>query len=132
MESDGSSLLCDTSDCCFDLFLVPAHHEVSELIDDDDDDGHSIFLTYFRIVLFEVTDTQWLESAITSFHFSDSPLQCIECLIWSIDDGGEEVRDAIIDPELDLFRVDHDHAELRWSILIEHREDKTIHPHGFS
>lgn len=131
METDRTCLLGDTSNSCLDFFLVPAHHEVSELIDDDDDHGHSIFLAHFRIVLFEISDAHRFQGTITPFHLSDSPLQSIECLIGSIDDGCEEMRDAIIDPELDLFRINHDHAEFRWSILIEHREDKSVHPHGF-
>ena len=127
MESDGSSLLGNTSHCCFDLFLVPTHHEVGEFIDDDDDHGHSIFRIDFRIVLLEITDAHRLQGTITPFHLGDSPLERIECFVWSIDDGCEEMRDAIIDPELDLFRIDHDHAELRRSILVEHREDESIH-----
>ena len=119
MESDGSSLLCDSSDSGFDFLLVPTHHEVCEFIDDDHDDGHPIFGDDFRIVLFEIAYTQWLHRRVSAFHLSDSPLEGIECLIGGIDDRSEEVRDAIIDPEFDLLRVDHDHTEFRRSILVE-------------
>lgn len=111
MESDGTSLLCDTGDGSFDFFLVPAHHEVCELIDDDDDDRHTIFLVHLRIVLFEIADIHRLHGTISAFHLCHSPLECIESFIWRVDDWCKEVRDAIIDTELDLFRVYHDHAE---------------------
>ncbi len=131
MESNRSSLLCDASDGSFDFFLVPTHHEIRELIDDDHDDRHTILESDFRIVFFEIADTEWLHGTISAFHLSDSPLECIERLIWRIDDGGEEVRDAIIDSEFDLFGIYHDHAEFGWSILVEERENESIHSHRF-
>ena len=131
MKSDRPSLLSDTSNGCFDFLFVPTHHEISKLIDDDYDDGHSIFGTDFRIVLFEIAYTQWLHRRVSAFHLSDSPLESIECLIRSIDDGCEEMRDAIIDAEFDLLGVYHDHTQFRWSILVEHGEDESIHPDRF-
>lgn len=119
MQSCGTSFLCDTSDGGFDFFFVPTHHEICELIDDDDDDRHAIFLCDFCIVFFEITRVYSLEYCESAFHLSDRPLECVECLIRTIDDGCEEVWDTIIDTELDLLRIYHDHAELGWGILIE-------------
>lgn len=112
VESDGSSLLSNSCDSSFDFLLVPTHHEVSELIDDDNDHGHSILGSDFCIVFFEVADTHRLHCAISSLHLGDSPLQGIERLVRSIDDGSQEVRDTIVDPEFDLLGIDHDHTEL--------------------
>jgi hypothetical protein len=119
MESYSTSLLSDTSDRTFYFFFVPAHHEVSELIDDDDDHRHAIFRRDFCIVLFEITDTQRLQGAISAFHLCDSPFESIESFIRTVDHRSEEVRDPIIYTKFNLLRIDHDHTKFTRSILIE-------------
>lgn len=129
MESYGTCFLSDAGDRLLDFFLVPAHHEICELVDDDDDDWHAIFWSYFRIILFEITDIERLQCAIATLHLCDRPLEGIEGFIWMIYDGCQEVRDTIIDTELHLLRIHHDHTELTRSIFIEEREDKSVHPY---
>ena len=119
MESYGTSFLGNASDSRFYFFFVSAHHKVSKLIDDDDDHGHSIFGSDFCIVFFEISDTEWLQCTISSFHLCDSPLEGIQGFVWTIDHGSEEMRDAIIDPKFDLLWVDHDHTEFARGIFIE-------------
>ena len=82
MESYGSSFLGDTSDCLFYFFLVSTHHEISELIDNDNNDGHTIFRGDFCIVFFEISSIYWLEGTISTLHLSDGPLEGIKSLIW--------------------------------------------------
>ena len=132
MESDGSSLLGYSCDCLFDLFFVPTHHEVSELIYDDDYGWHTLFSADFRIILFEVASIEWLERRVASLHLSNSPLESIECLVWRVDHWGEKMRDPIIDSELNLLGIHHDHTELGWGILIEERQYESVHSHRFA
>jgi hypothetical protein len=110
MESYCTSFLSDASDGRFHFFLIPAHHEISELIDYDDDDWKAIFQSYLRIVFFEISDIHRLQSAISAFHLGYSPFEGIERFIRTIDHWCEEVRDAIIYTKFDLFRIDHDHT----------------------
>lgn len=119
MDTCSTSFLSDTCDRGFYFFFIPTHHEVGELIDDDDDHRNTIFTAYFRIILFEVTSIDSLEYSESPLHLSDSPLEGIECFIRMVDHGSEKMWYAIIDTEFDLFRIDHDHAKLGWSILIK-------------
>ena len=119
MESCCTSFLCYTCDRLLYFFFISTHHEVSELIYDDDYYGHCIFIAYFRVILFEISSIDSLKYSESSFHFCYSPLEGIECFIGSIYHRSEQVWDTIIDSELDLLRIDHDHTEFAWSILIE-------------
>jgi hypothetical protein len=87
---------------------------------------------YFCIVFFQISSSYRLESTVSSFHFSNSPFESIEGFIWTVDYWCEEMRNTIVDSELYLFWVYHNHTEFRWGILIEEREYKTVHSYGFA
>ena len=69
------------------------------------------------------------KNIIASIHFSRCPSERRDRFRSMSDDRVIEVRDTIIESELDALRVDHDEAKiLRW-VPVEQRSDHRVHHH---
>ena len=112
-----------------------AEHEVGQLVDDDDDLRQRLpvgFVLLQGVVACQIAHLRLGKQAVALEHLHDRPLQCAGCLLGVGHDGDEQVRDAIIDAELDHLRVDHDQAHLVRRRLIEQAEDERVHANGLT
>ena len=137
MHAGGTCKLCDTTDGVLDL-LARNHHEVGELIDDDDDLRQLLRLLILRnlriiphghdllVVALEITGAALGELLIAIRHLGDRPVQRGGCLLRIGYDRNQQVRDAVVDGELHDLRIDHDHADILRLILEEEGHDQGV------
>ena len=137
MHTGGTCKLCDTADGILDL-LARHHHEVGELIDDDDDLRQLLRLLILRdlriiahghdflVVALEITGAALSELLIAIRHLGDRPVQRGGCLLRIGHDRNQQVRDAVVDGELHDLRIDHDHADILRLILEEEGHDQGV------
>ena len=64
--------------------------------------------------------------AVAVLHLADRPLQRDDRLLRVGDDGGQKMRDAVIDGELQHLRVDHDQAAFGRRHAVEQRQDHGV------
>ena len=97
------------------------HHQVGELVDDDDDEGQRLRrLAVLRrpllrdrvpdvaVVLLDVADAFRRERLVALLHLAHRPAQRVGRLLRIDDDRRQQVRDVLVHPELEPLRVDHD------------------------
>ena len=120
MDTGSAAELSDTHNRGLDV-LARDHHEVGELVDDDDEIGH---LSRRVVVVIEcarglllvegryLSHAHALEDLESALHLGHSPLQCTRSLLGFGDDGHVEVRQAVVSSKLDALRVDHDEAHV--------------------
>ena len=60
------------------------------------------------------------------------PVKGSGCLLRVGDDRYEQMRNAVVDFELDDLRVDHQHFDFIWCGLIKDAHDQRINTDGFS
>ena len=120
MNADGARHLRETRDGLFDVGAVE-HHEVGELVDDDDDVRQRLFVFAvveerrhgaFKelVVLVDVAHAaagQQLEAAL---HLADGVAQRVGGEFGLGDDGREEVRNALVHAEFDALGIDENRA----------------------
>ena len=71
------------------------------------------------VVAVDVAHAHLRHLAVALLHLGDHPLQRDDGLLRVGDDGGEQVRDAVVDGELEHLRVDHDQPALGGRELVE-------------
>ena len=76
-------------------------------------------LAHAAVIAFDVADAGFGHLAVAVFHFRHDPFQGHDGLFGVGDDGGEQMRDAVIDGEFEHFRVDHDKAALLGGEAVE-------------
>ena len=98
------------------------HHQVGELVDDDDDEGQRLrrlalvlgvrspraIVPDVAVVLLDVADALGRERLVALFHLAHGPAQRVGRLLRIDDDRRQQVRDVLVHPELEPLRVDHD------------------------
>ena len=134
MHASGAAHLRHAADALLHLF-GGAEHEVGQLVDNDDDlrQRLPVGLVFLEgIVAGEVAHLRLGEEAVALEHLHDRPLQRAGRLLRVGHDGDEQVRDAVIDAELDHFRVDHDQAHLVRRRLIKQAQNERVHAHGLA
>ena len=101
------------------LDLVGAdHHQVGQLVDDDDDVRHPRLAGAQRLVVAgDVADAALRELVVAALHGADRPLQGVDRLVGVDDHLGQQVRNALVLRQLDPLRVDQDQLHLgrAWS-----------------
>ena len=93
VDADGARHLREARDRLFDL-VARHHHQVGELVDDDDDEGQRLQLLAVlgrlslgerradvAVVLLDVADAFGRERLVALFHFADRPAQRVRRLL---------------------------------------------------
>ena len=121
VDAGGTCELGDAHDRILDV-LARDHHEIGELVNDDDDEGHlvgmvavfvgELALLDHLVVEADVLGTHSLEDLEPALHFGDGPLQGACRLLGLGDWRDEEMRNAVVQGHLDALGVDEYHAHL--------------------
>jgi hypothetical protein len=101
VNADGAGFLGDTYYQRFDV-AGGHHHQVGQLVDDNDDVGHAFFL-FEIVVLADVALADFGQGAVAALHLGDGPLQGADALLGLGDNRREEMRNVIIRLEFDLL-----------------------------
>ena len=141
MDADGAGHLREAGDGLFDVGAVE-HHQVGELVDDDDDVGQRLLVGVVEEVvgvvveelveLVDVADVVGGEQLEAALHLAHGVAQGVGGQLDVGDDGGEEVGDALVHAQLDALGIDQDHADLLGRGLEEHGHDHGVDGDGFS
>ncbi len=81
------------------------------------------------VVADEITHARLRHELVATLHLVDGPLEREVRLLRIGDDGQKEMRDALVDRELDHLRVDHDHADLFGRGVEEEGADHAVDGH---
>ena len=84
------------------------------------------------VVIFKVSHAHLGEEAVALEHLHNRPLQGARGLLRIGDHRDIEMRDPVVDAELDHLRVDHDKLDLIRPRLVEKREDQGVHADGLA
>ena len=143
MHACGSCLLCDTADGVLD-FLGGDHHQVGQLIDDDDDlRQHLILLgmavlgmlcfglfgTHEVVIADQIAHLMVCEQLVAAFHLTDRPVERTGGLFRVCNDRNQQVRNAVVVAQLDHLRVHHDETDLLRRRLVQQRNQHGVDAH---
>ena len=133
VDADGAGHLGEARDGRLDV-LRGGHHEVGELVDDEDDVGklRETFGDGFGVVTGEIADGFFGEDGVAALHLADEPLEGLNGLLRLGDDGVDEVREVAIDGELDDLGVDEDEFEFVGAEAVDQRENEIADTDGFA
>ncbi len=110
MDAGGAGELGQAADLALDLERG-GHHQVGELVDDDDPEGHAFGDLGVLVVGLDVAHGEGGEALVAGLHLLDHGAESADHLLHVDDDVGEgEVRDHGEAGELDPLGVDHDEA----------------------
>ena len=136
VDTGGTAQLGDTHDRSLDV-LAGDHHQVRELVDDDDQVGHLlrrviVVLKLAGGLLFvvgrDLAHVQSLEDLQTTLHLGHGPLQGTRGLLGLGHHGHVKMRQAVVARELDALGVDHDQAHVLGKGAHEQgRDDRVNH-----
>ncbi len=158
VDARGARLLRQARDQLLDL-LADDHHQVGELVDDHDDvrqrleienlplvDGRIVGgarrhqriadrlagvdrLLHLAVEAGDVAHAERRHELVAPLHLGDAPAQRVGRLLHVGDDRREQVRDALVDRELEHLRVDHDQAHVLGGGLVEQRQHHRVDCH---
>ena len=120
VDTGGTAQLGDTHDRGLDI-LTGDHHQVRELVNDDDQVGHLlrwvvVMLKLAGGLLFVVgrnlANVETLEDLQATLHLGHGPLQSARGLLGLGHHGHIEMRQAVIARKLDALGVDHNQANV--------------------
>ena len=141
VDADGAGHLREARDRLFDVGAVE-HHQVGELVDDDDDVGQRLLVHVLEeilaavveelVELVDVADVVGGEQLEAALHLADGVAQSIRGELGLGDDGREEMRDALVHAELDALGIDEDHADLLGRALEQDAHDHGVDRDGFA
>ena len=151
MDSDRARLLRQHRQRRLDLGLH-RHHEIGELVDDDDDVGndsslvlevlerHFVSLRVLELLPFvdlavEILDVAGAiggEQLVAVLHLEHRPLEHGGGVAIVGDDLVPQVRKNIVHRELDHLRIDHQEAQRRRRVTIDEARDQCVDAHRFS
>ena len=89
-------------------------------------------LFHAAIVAFDVAHAHFGHFAIALFHLAHDPFQGDNGLFGVGHNGGQEMRDAVIDRQFQHLGVDHDQAAFLGRQLVEQRQDHGVDRHRFA
>ena len=149
MDAGSTGLLRQPRNQLLDL-LADDHHQVGEFVDHDDDVrqwierrhcafvlahgkqsrdqriGHRLAgllcVAHLAVETTQVPDTQFLHQLVTPLHLGDAPAKRIGRLLHVGHDRRQQVRDALVDRQLEHLRIDHDQAHLLSRALVKQRQ----------
>ena len=112
------------------------HHEVGQLINDDEDRWHvmqsgvvepfSCLSIDQSVIPLDVTNADVRKQAEALLHLGDAPVQSGRRLLGVRDNGKQKVRDPVVDGELDDLRVDHDQFYILGTSMVDHAHDDRV------
>ena len=102
------------------------HHEVRELVDDDDDVRDPVLSGPRLVVALDVARGRAREEPVAPVHLADRPVERVEDLVVVRDDRHDEVRDAVEGGELDALGVGEDDPDLVGRRLQEQARDHRV------
>ena len=138
VDAGGTGQLGDAHDRVLDVARGD-HHQVGELVDDDqkvrvglqDPLGargrHDLAVLHGLVEVVDVLEAEVGEVVVAGVHLLDHPLQRLGGLLGVGDDGGDQVRHALVGGELHALGVDHDHADLVGGGAHQDRGDHRVH-----
>ena len=119
----GARQLGDPDDRLLDVARGD-HHQVGQLVDDDQQvrvgrqdalgvrrDGQRP-RAHRAVEVVDVPEPEVREVVVAGVHLADDPLQRLGGLLGVGDDGGDQVRDALVGGQLDPLGVDQHHPDL--------------------
>ncbi len=125
VDADGARHLREAADRLLDL-LAGHHHQVGQLVDDDDDEGQRLAARlavralgvgllgqrrpHVAVELLDVADAVRRQRLVALLHLAHGPAQRVGGLLGIDDDRREQVRDVLVHAEFEPLRVDHDEA----------------------
>ena len=112
--------------------IAGCQHELRHLIHHDDKIGHLHAAPDMLIVFRDVSHFGALHLFIAHIHFADNPAQRFDGALRIGDHGRDQMRDAVVRRQFQLFRVDHQEAELGGRQPIQQRQDHRIQPDRLS
>ena len=124
MNARRTRKLSDTADGQLDL-LAHIHHQVGQLVDDDDDIRHllrrlGVFVVaivknpglHLGVVLADITHADLRQDLKPSLHLGHTPRKRARRLLVLGNHRNVEMRNAVIRREFDALGIDHDKADL--------------------
>ena len=93
MNTCCTSFLCQTQDSIFHINLC-YHHQIGQFVDDYYDVRH--FFYSLLIVAFNFTHVIICKSFVTSFHFSNCPMECGSSFLGISYNRNKQVRNAVV------------------------------------
>ena len=131
MHARRTAHLRHTANGLFDL-LGRNQHQVRQLVDHDHDLRHRLKFAA-RACLFivrrQIAHARVRHQTVPTHHLRHCPLKRARRLLGVGHDRDEQVRNAVINAELNHFGVDHDELDLFGLRLIEKRNDERVHTH---
>ena len=109
------------------------HHQVGQLVDDDDDLAHRLLIRADRVVVaLDVAHAHRLKALVAVLHLHHGPRERRGSLLRVGDDRHQQVRDAVVHRQLDDLRVDQDQPDLPGGGAVDDRVDDRIDAHGLA
>ncbi len=117
------------------------HHEICELIDNDDQSGQNFkpgispFLNRFcheGVKACQIADIRGREQVISLFHFRYCPVQCRGGFAGICDDRYHQMRDLFVNTQFDHLGVDQQQADLVRGCPVENAEYDRVDTDGFT
>src|SRR5690606_13065647 len=143
VDPGGAGQLGDADDSVLHV-AGSDHHEVGELVDDDEQVGVGLVAAvaargrgelpgpHCSVEVVNVPEPGGGQVVVPAVHLPHDPLQGVRGLLGVGDDGGDEVRDALVHGELDPFRVDEDEADLVGQGPHHDRRDEPVDAGGLA
>ena len=138
MYADGARHLRESRDGFFNV-AAAGHHQVGQLVNDDDDVGellpglplvvvveNVVATVGLRVVAVNVPDAPLRQLLVALLHLRDGPLQSVRGLLRLGDDGRGEVRDVCVEAQLQTLRVNQYELHLVGPRLVENGDDERV------
>ncbi len=146
VDSRRARLLREARDQLLDL-LADHHHQVGELVDDDDDERQPLErlgilgreaervgdvlallgrLGELLVVARDVANAEPAHQLVAPLHLADAPVERVGGLLHVGDDRAEQVRDPFVDAHLEHLRIDQDEPHVARLGLVEERQDHRV------
>ena len=81
----------------------------------------------FDIIVRNITNSHSIQQCIAAFHFAQTPLKGLECLLWLCDYRSQQVWNIIVKLELDNLRVNENHLYVFEASLIQDRKNQRVY-----
>ena len=161
VDAGGAGLLRDTRDQLFD-FLADDHHHVGEFVDDHNDTrqrvegrrallldgGHGqrvrapqgvgkgraalLRLGDFAVVAGQIAHPEGGHQLVAALHLGHAPAQAVGGVFHVGNHRGEQMRDAVVNGQLQHLGVDQNQAHFGRRGLVQQAEQHRVHAHGLA